>query len=207
MENREVNCIVLIDVDGTLIPSLIDFESLREQIRRLLGVNDTLRPLGARLAALPIPNELKDIAWSIIERAEIESVEHIDIKDLEENIKSVRHIKEIGFKVVIITARSRLSLKLILEKLGINKYVDMCVTRDLNPERKAQLRYIKTLFEREKARIIFIGDSVYDEEASRELGIEFIKVNNYRELPGSIEKAISVCINTLDHRTGFDSSV
>ncbi|MEM4880478.1 MAG: HAD family hydrolase, partial [Desulfurococcaceae archaeon] len=80
MENREVNCIVLIDVDGTLIPSLIDFESLREQIRRLLGINDTLRPLGARLAALPIPNELKDIAWSIIERAEIESVEHIDIK-------------------------------------------------------------------------------------------------------------------------------
>jgi len=48
------NCLIVVDVDGTIIPLLVNFDEIREKIRRLLGINHPLKPLGESLANLPI---------------------------------------------------------------------------------------------------------------------------------------------------------
>ncbi|MEM4558315.1 MAG: HAD family hydrolase, partial [Desulfurococcaceae archaeon] len=65
-----LNCVVVLDVDGTLIPILVDFEKLRSDVRRLLGVDHPLRPLGESLARLQVSDEAKRRAWELIEREE-----------------------------------------------------------------------------------------------------------------------------------------
>ncbi|MEM4017920.1 MAG: hypothetical protein QXW46_04040, partial [Sulfolobales archaeon] len=86
------DCLVALDIDGTLIPLLIDFETLRARIKALLGVNHSLRPLAESLASLPVDRELKEEAWRLIEEAEVESVERIDPREVSESVECVKRM-------------------------------------------------------------------------------------------------------------------
>jgi HAD superfamily hydrolase (TIGR01549 family) len=190
------NCVLLIDVDGTLIPSSIDFDELREKVRRLLNINHPLRPLGESIASLPLSDELKSKAWDIIEKAELDSIESLDLNTIRDNIALIRELEERGVKMYFVTMRSRRTLVKLLEKLGLLAFTDSSITRDVYPYRRKQLEYIKSL--NPNKLLVFIGDTVYDEKAAEQAGVVFIKVDNYRELYSAVYKAIELC-RSLDY--------
>jgi HAD superfamily hydrolase (TIGR01549 family) len=185
------NCVLLIDVDGTLIPSSIDFDELREKVRRLLNINHPLKPLGESIASLPLSDELKSKAWDIIEKAELDSIESLDLNTIRDNITLIRELEERGVKMYFVTMRSRRTLVKLLEKLGLPTFTDSSITRDVYPYRRKQLEYIKSL--NPNKLLVFIGDTVYDEKAAEQAGVVFIKVDNYRELYSAVYKAIELC--------------
>lgn len=190
------NCVLLIDVDGTLIPSSIDFDELREKVRRLLNINHPLKPLGESIASLPLSDELKSKAWDIIEKAELDSIESLDLNTIRDNITLIRELEERGVKMYFVTMRSRRTLVKLLEKLGLPTFTDSSITRDVYPYRRKQLEYIKSL--NPNKLLVFIGDTVYDEKAAEQAGVVFIKVDNYRELYSAVYKAIELC-RSLDY--------
>lgn len=184
-------CILVIDVDGTIIPILIDFEKLRSRIREIMGLDHPLKPLAESLFYLQIDEELKRKAWDLIEHEELESINKLNLEDVAENIISIKNIVRNQLEVLLVTMRSMKSMEQLLTKLGIEELLGKIITRDKNPTRVLQLKYIKEQYG--NAKIIFIGDTIHDEEAARELEIEFIRVNNYRNLPLALIRAGSKC--------------
>jgi len=183
-----VNTIV-IDVDGTLIPNLVDFEKLRETIREELGVREELKPLGLSLSRLDIPSVLKEKAWRIIEEEEIRAASALDPVVVRGNIEGIKRLCLKGFRIVIATHRSWKSLAPVLSKLGIMEYITEAVTRDYSVDREQQLLYLKSKY----GDIVFIGDTVYDEEAARKTGIRFYRVNAFTQLAEILEEIAGVC--------------
>ncbi len=187
----KLSCILVVDVDGTLIPVLIDFEELRSKVRRVLGVSDPLRPLGESLHRLPLNESLKREAWSIIEEAELDSVNRLSVNEVKENIEAIKRAVSIGVRLVIVTIRSHRTTRLILEKLNLLNLTVEVITRDLTPIRVDQLKYIK---EKYGDRVVFIGDTIYDEEAAREACVDFVRVESFKDLPNVIERSIHICL-------------
>lgn len=188
-----LSCVLVVDIDGTLIPVLVDFEDLGRRVREILGVSDPLRPLGESLYRLRVDESLKREAWRVIEEAELESTSRLDASDLEENAEAIRRAVSSGIRVVVVTTRSYNTARLVLEKLGVLGVVEEVVTRDYTPIRADQLKYVR---EKYKSRVVFIGDTVYDEKAAREVGVEFIRVTSYRDLPRAVERAVQVCTSS-----------
>jgi HAD superfamily hydrolase (TIGR01549 family) len=186
-----LSCTLIVDVDGTIIPILIDFEELRSRVRSVLGVNESLRPLGESLHKLPLNESLKKEAWRIIEEAELDSVNRLNVNDVKENIETIKWAISIGVKLIIVTTRSYRTTRLILEKLNLANLAIEIVTRDFTPIRVDQLKYVK---EKYGDRVVFIGDTIYDENAAREVGVEFMRVENFKELPKAIKRSIHMCL-------------
>ncbi len=182
-----MTCTLVVDIDGTLIPVLVDFEELRNKVRKILNVEDPLRPLGESLYKLRIEESLKKEAWRIIEEAELESISRLDISDVRENAEAIRRASSAGLRVVIVTTRSYNTARLILERLGVSDIVEEVITRDCTPIRVDQLKYIK---EKYGDQIVFIGDTQYDERAAKEVNVNFIKVSSYRELLQAVNRVI-----------------
>lgn len=191
-----MNCVIALDLDGTLIPVLVDFDKLRSEIRAMLGVDHPLRPLGESLARLGADENLKKRAWELIERAEHESVHRLNPEELAGNTEALRRLLEKGLELFVVTMRSTSTARAVLEKLGLNTRALKLVTRDVSPFRVEQLRFILENYVGGR-RLIFIGDTVYDELAARTLGVHFIRVANYREFPNAVEKAVEACLSKL----------
>lgn len=181
--------VIAVDVDGTLIPILVDFDALRERIRSELGLNHELKPLGLTLSKLPLPGEVKRRAWEIIEEAELNAVLLLDSEAVRENVEKVKELALNGFKIIIATNRSLRTLLPLIEKLGLTGYISESVTRDYSIDRIQQLVYLKEKY----GELVFIGDTVYDEEASRKAGVSFIRVNSYKELAGVLGELEKLC--------------
>jgi HAD superfamily hydrolase (TIGR01549 family) len=190
------NCVLILDVDGTLIPLNIDFNELRERVRRLLNIDHPLKPLGESIASLPLSEELKNKAWEIIEEAELESIEALDPNTVRDNIDLIKGLEDQGVKIYLVTMRSKRTLVKLLEKLGLSAFTDSSITRDVYPYRRKQLEYIKSL--NPNKLLVFIGDTVYDEKAAEQAGVIFIKVDNYKELYSAVYKSIELC-RSLDY--------
>ncbi|MEM1703853.1 MAG: HAD family hydrolase [Zestosphaera sp.] len=184
-------CLVALDIDGTLIPLLIDFETLRARVRALLGVSHPLRPLAESLASLPVDRELKEEAWRLIEEAEVESVERIDLRDVSESVECVKKMVSLGVGVVFVTARSSRTAELVLSRLGLTSVAESLISRDVTPYRVEQLKHVLKLSK--GRRVVFVADTRYDEEAAEALGLLFLKVESYRELPHVLNKVIDIC--------------
>lgn len=185
------HCTLIVDIDGTLIPILLDFEKLRAEIRQLIGADHPLRPLGESLAKLQVEEELRKKAWNLIEQAELDSINRLKAEDVRENTELIKHLISVGVNVVLVTMRSSKSTTPLLSKLGLTKVVNHVITRDMHIGRKEQLEWV--LKSAQNTQLVFIGDTRYDEEAAKQLHIPFIKVADYKEFPSAILKALEEC--------------
>ncbi len=174
---------IVVDVDGTLVCTQIDWDSLREEIRRLYGLKDPLKPLGESLYRL-LGNDKQRLeeAFEIIEEAELESTRTLVYDPRVSSL--INALKDKGYRIIIVSMRSKRTLEPILEKLGLRKIVDGIITREEYHTRLEQLKAIVERYGREDT--VFIGDTRVDEEASRTLGVCFIKATCRSSNDGSI---------------------
>ncbi len=163
---------IVLDVDGTLVCTQIDWDRLRERIRMLYRLDDPLKPLGESLYKL-LGNDKRRLeeAFSIIEDAELESIDSLIYDPRLPGL--LKELKNKGYSIIIVSMRSKRTLEPILEKLGIGELVDEVVTREEYHSRLEQLKAIIERYGRENT--VFIGDTSIDEEASSMLQVYFIK--------------------------------
>ncbi len=187
--------LVIIDLDGTLVGTKIEWDVIRERVREVLRLSREapLKPLATTLLKLWRGREGFEEALKIIEEAELRSIEgakyYGGIRDL------IKELKELGVKVVIVTLRSRRTAKPLITRLGIEGLVDDLVTRDESPDRVEQLRVVMSKFRVGRQDVLFIGDWVGDEEAGRSVGVTTYVVSNYEETPKVIKEVVSKCLS------------
>lgn len=191
MSYFEKRCVIVIDLDGTVIPILVDFEDLRSRIRRIIGTDHPLRPLGESLASLNISEDKKNQAWRLIEEEELESVNKLKLEEVNENVSLINEALMSGYEIVVVTMRSTTTAKLLLRKLGLGSLAEKLVTRDDFCSRRDQLKYLKQRYV--SRELVFIGDTDHDEYVSRELGLRFKRVKNHYDFPRVFKEAIRDC--------------
>lgn len=171
---------IVFDVDGTLIDSeKAVLKSLQKTIEEE-GINKSLDELKF---ALGIPG--KD-ALSILGIEELEIVEEkwnenlLEYSDeiiLFKGIKQV--IQELKCKNVnlgIITSKTRKEYETDFIKFGLDPYFDLVICADdttkHKPNKEPMEKYIE-ITKASKEQTIYIGDSIYDMQCSKDAGVDF----------------------------------
>ncbi len=185
--------LVIIDLDGTLVGTKIEWDSVRERVREVLGLSKDapLKPLATTLLKLWRGREGFDEALRIIEETELRSVEGAKYP---EGIKElIKELRKLGIKVAIVTLRSRRTANPLITKLGINELIDKVLTRDEYSSREEQLIALINEFRIDKSDALFIGDWLGDELAGKKVGIATYIVSNYKETPKVLKEVINSC--------------
>lgn len=186
------NRVIVLDLDGTLIPHLVDWEELRGRVAEMLGVPaEKLRPLGEVVLSMSLnKHDLRQV-MEIVEEYEERSLQGITEKLGKPRRRLLSRLRALGYKVIVVSMRSSSTLIGALRRLGVDDLVDQALSRDDAPSRMAQLRTISSMFP--CSCIVFIGDSTGDLEAGRRIGIPTIIVGSSERLGEAVERALHIC--------------
>lgn len=171
---------LITDLDGTLTNLNINWNQLREIIRKILKTSHSLKPLATSIpeAAKGNTNLIRE-AYEVIEDHEYKAA--LKAKQDIKLIEFLKRIKDLGFKVALVTLQARRPAVKALEKLGVLEYFDDVVTRDDSIFREEQLKIILNRFKAKPEEIVFVGDTVWDLEAGRRLKLRTFVIGHEDE--------------------------
>jgi HAD superfamily hydrolase (TIGR01549 family) len=186
---------VILDIDGTLVETGIDWEGIRSKLKNLLNIRHPLKPLAPTLPKLIRNFDQLKVAYEIVSQEENRSV--LNVKMDQELKQLIKSLKDAGIKIGIVTLRGKDSAELILSKLGIRKYVDALITRDESLDRRRQLELILETLRASKDTAMFLGDTNNDYEAGKSLGIKtiIIQSNGIQGVPQHLKEVLRDLIN------------
>lgn len=159
---------MITDLDGTLVDLRIDWDSLREKVKREMGWDHPLKPLGVSIPLAAKDEEEMRRAFDIVEKSELEAASKAEpdphLRDL------LVEVKRMGLRLGLITMQASRSAVLVLVRIGINDLFDVIVTRDYSLDRRAQLSYAMRKMSVKGEECIFLGDMPWDVYSGKELG-------------------------------------
>ncbi|MGB9728735.1 MAG: HAD family hydrolase [Thermoprotei archaeon] len=167
---------LITDLDGTLVKLDINWEMLRNAIRKLLNTDHPLRPLATSIPiAAKGDSELIKKAFDYIKNVELKASDNI-VRD-EVLIDIFKWLKLNGVKIGLVTLQASEPATLVLRKLGILEYFSVIVTRDHDLYRINQLSLALKELKADAKKTVFIGDTQWDIEAGKALGCYTVSVN------------------------------
>ncbi len=164
--------VLVFDIDGTLVNSGIDWGRIRELFKRSVSIDVDGKPLAEVLSSLP--EEARMMLEDVVREAEASSLASVgtdaELREL------LMEAKQLGYDVAVVSLRGRETAPKVLERLGIRDFVDVLVTRDETPRRDKQLAIVLSILKAESSHTLFFGDTPWDAEAARALGLRFIRI-------------------------------
>lgn len=199
--------LLITDLDGTLVDLGIDWDQLRDRIRREMGWNHPLKPLGPSIpVAAGGDREKIEAAFKIVEIAEIEAAMRAE-RD-EKLASSLERLRGFGLRIGLVTLQALKPALTALRRLGVLEFFDAIVTREISLSREEQLRLAIEKLRGTPERSIFVGDTEMDLESSRRIGCLFVSVGrrvswrlsaeSFYQVPDLVE-AIMVEQDKFDH--------
>ena len=177
MQNKDSVKLLIFDFDGTLTHLHIDWEKLKKELRKLLGSKSSLTPLFPSIEALTKDNsELREKAWRLIEKYELEAVK--EIKADFELIELFKKLKARGFQVALLTLQGRQPLEKALRKLGLQEAFDNIITREETTSREKQIKKMLELFNVKPGQAMLIADWLHDILTASKLGCKTVAITN-----------------------------
>lgn len=181
-------CLVIFDLDGTLVDSKIAYNELKDALRALIqemvseeeyelitSVPRSILEL-VELIAKKDPNGQKTKeAWEIVEDYELKGYENVEIDS--DVIPTLEQIKSRGHIIAILTNNSKKLTRIAMKRYEFDKYFTEVITRDDVERTKPDPEGIKKLmakFDKNVDKTIFIGDSWLDAQAAENAGVQFI---------------------------------
>lgn len=165
------------DMDGTLIRLPINWEDLRNKLKKLLKTDHHLKPIASTIPQAARGNkELIKKAYELVLKVELMAVK--SIKYDKELVDFFRKLKETGYKIALVTLQGREPALKALERLGVLKFFDVTITREDSSNREEQLRIALKLLNANPSVTIFVGDSEWDVEAGLKTGCLTVYVSN-----------------------------
>lgn len=185
--------VIVLDLDGTLVETNINWDLVREKVRRILGVNRNvcLKPLATMVM------RFRGLGWrfrealKVIEEAELESVG--SAKYYAGTRRLLEKLKRCGYGLILVTLRSWRTTKPLLDHMGIDGLFDLVITRDNVADRRLQLLLVLERLRVDVEEVIFIGDNTIDLEVGRSLGIMTIIVGSYMETVEKLKDLLRKC--------------
>jgi HAD superfamily hydrolase (TIGR01549 family) len=178
---------VIFDLDDTLLKTYpIKWDQHKEAARRFYGINlndETLRLHWGKPTSEMVRHLYEDAedAETMVEK--FRSLDAHYLKSIHDDVlESLKRIHKIGLSINVATNSSQDSATHDLERLGIPlSYFDSIFGIEKNkvykPDPKALRPLLKALAAKGiTTKIVYVGDSLIDYEASTGIGIEFIGV-------------------------------
>jgi len=182
--------VVLFDLEGTLVQSMegdqeaiIDFRIKTKEKLVELGMPSNL--LKGETRSILMRNKAieyveKNFGWKEAKRFHTEMDKFLKSYELlwanrskifSDTIPTLRKLKELGYKMGLVTSTSREAANRILSMHRIGNFFDVIVTREdvkkLKPNPETILLALKKLNER---NFFFVGDAIYDSQATERAG-------------------------------------
>lgn len=114
----------------------------------------------------------------------------------------LKKLKQNGYNVAVATLKLEKFAKLMLKNHELDKYIDVIFgpTESIEYKKSDLLKKVIKHFNVSKSEVILVGDSIYDSEGAKEIGIDFIGVT-YGLGYNSIEDVIN------GYHTGYSLNV
>ncbi len=159
---------LITDLDGTLVDLRIDWDSLRERVRRVMGWDHPLRPLGRSIPLAARNEEEVRRAFKIVEEEELKAASRAEPdNELREFFVSLRRE---GLRVGLVTMQASRSAVLVLRRMNLADLFDVIVTREYSLDRKKQLVYALKKLGIRGRECVFLGDMEWDVRSGKEVG-------------------------------------
>ena len=182
---------LITDLDYTLVFLPIDWEKLREEVRKILKTSHPLKPLASSIpVAAKGDKRLIEKAFKYIEEVEFRASE--TVKYNRELVDFFKKLKDRGLKIGLVTLQGLRPARNTLRKLGILEFFDVIVTREDSLSRKEQILIALRKLNVKASETIFVGDSVTDAKAGKELGIYTVIIGNKASGGQNLENIIEL---------------
>ncbi len=159
---------LITDLDGTLVDLHIDWDSLRERVRRAMGWDHPLKPLGGSIPLAARNEDEIRRAFEIVEEEELSAASKAaPDQELRDFFVSIR---KMGLRVGLVTMQASRSAVLVLRRMDLSDLFDVIVTRDYSLNRKSQLTYALKKVGVEGGECVFLGDMEWDVRSGKEVG-------------------------------------
>jgi len=169
------------DMDGTLTTLDIDWENIRNEVRRLLKTNHPLRPLAASVNLATDDENLRRMIFRYLEEVELNAA--MKAQRQEELIGLLDSFARKGIRMGLVTLQARVSTNLILDRLGVLRFFQTIISRDDSVDRIEQLKIAVSRLATGFEEVIFTGDSPWDIKAGKSLGCFTVAVG--KPIPGA----------------------
>jgi len=186
---------LVLDIDGTLVKPDIDWVYVRRRLSEL-GIDVPHRPVAEILARVATrdPRLAKNIESEIvnIERRSAEKIrQDPELQDL------LSRFKRRGVRIAVVTLRGRETAVKVLESLGIRDLVDFLVTREDSYDRKTQLRMVLRALSAEPSQTYFLGDTLWDLEAGRDVGVNVLLIKSKNDPASTVPEHLKETLREL----------
>jgi|GEM_PF-437520 len=175
--------LVIFDLDDTLVSMDVDWAKVKSEIIALAGREgvelnpaDHLIIISNLVASKPGLKKKVDEIYRKNEAGTVLKKSYVVYPDM---IALVRELRKRRIKLGIASGNHSRNIEEILRHLGLDKHFDVVCGRDritLNKPYPDQITYIIRKTKISRRFTIFIGDSMYDEQAAKAAGVSFFKV-------------------------------
>ena len=159
--------LVIFDLDGTLVSLPVDYDKLKLEIRKILGIDD-ISPISEKLSKIDDVKRKK--IFEIWTKFEFEALPKLKL--VEEGIELYR--KYCNKIRCLVTLQGRRVTEAILERVNLS--FDFIVTRENSLFRSEQIELIIQKFKINPKNVLMIGDRESDKKAAEKVGCKFIYV-------------------------------
>ncbi len=191
---NEMKRLIIFDLDGTLVESVEFHVKTFEKACEKMGIkidekikNAFRERVGKRFEEivseiLPIDKEkikkLGELKWKVSEKF-IE-----EIKPKREAIDFINSLPE-NYELAIFSSSPKKFIKKILQRLGIEEKFSVIIGKNSVKNGKPSPEGVFKILEitgASKDRVVYIGDSIYDEKAAKGAGVKFVHINDIKSI-------------------------
>ena len=187
---------IILDLDGTLIKSTIDFVKMKQNMIKVLEKNGVpsgiLTPQITTVVILETSEkiwddqnkpeservEIRELMDKLMNQGEIEAIPLVE--EIDNTAEAIKKLYEMNYKLAILTRSHHEYAVEALKKLKISKYFDPILGRGQTPKPKPykeSLEHTAMLMEIPIENLVFIGDHHIDYQTAKNTGCDFIGVD------------------------------
>lgn len=177
MQNKDSIELFMFDFDGTLVNLPINWEKLKEDLRRLLRSKSSLVPLFPSIEAITKDNrELREKAWKLIEEYELKAIR--GIKPDFEMVELFNKLKTKGYRIVLLTLQGKIPIEKALKKLKLQGFFDHIITREETINREKQIEEMLKLSNVKPSQAVVVADRLHDISTASRMGCKTIAITS-----------------------------
>ncbi len=165
------------DFDGTLGEIPVDWDGVREGLRRVTANSSEFRPVFPTLGGVIAKNpKLAAPAFKVID--EFEAAAAPSARLYEGSVDLLSRLAETT-KVSLVTMQGRRACSQVLDRFGLKQFFIECFTREDSLDRAEQIGLALTAMKAQRQTSMFIGDRLNDLRAARTVGVPFTLIRTH----------------------------
>ena len=163
------NPVLSMDMDGTLVRLPVEWRLVYEEARKQGLLKEGESIFSSLFKLRKMNSRSAELLHELVKKFEISAA--LRVKEARKTVENIMYLKKLipQLKIAIITKQSFEAASVALERLGINGYVDLLVTREDAILREEQLKIVSSSLGKVA---VHVGDSIVDVIGALRVGAE-----------------------------------